>query len=33
MNLFQEIRERRVPQILGGYIGVGWASIQFLEFL
>ncbi len=33
MNFVQEIRERRVPQITGGYVGVGWAVIQFLEFL
>ncbi len=33
MNLFQELRERRVPQIASGYVVGGWGVIQFLEFL
>jgi tetratricopeptide (TPR) repeat protein len=33
MSLFQEIRQRRVPQIVGGFVAGSWAIIQFLEFL
>ncbi len=33
MNIFQELRQRRVPQISSGYIVAGWGIIQFLEFL
>ncbi len=33
MSLFQEIRQRRVPQIVGGFVAASWAIIQFLEFL
>ncbi|MCB1182566.1 tetratricopeptide repeat protein [bacterium] len=33
MNLFQELRERRVPQIISGYVVGGWGLLQFLAFL
>jgi tetratricopeptide (TPR) repeat protein len=33
MNVFQELRQRRVPQITSGYIVVGWGVLQFLAFL
>lgn len=33
MNLFQELRQRRVPQITSGYIVGGWGLLQFLTFL
>lgn len=33
MNLFQELRQRRVPQITSGYIVIGWGILQFLAFL
>ncbi len=33
MNLFTELRKRRVPQILSGYFVGSWGLIQFLEFL
>ncbi len=33
MNLFQELRQRRVPQIVSAYLVAGWGAIQFLEFL
>jgi len=33
MNLFQELRARRVPQITSGYIVGGWGLIQFFDFL
>ncbi|MCP4546287.1 MAG: tetratricopeptide repeat protein [bacterium] len=33
MSLIEKLRERRVPQIVGGYIAGGWAIVQFLEFL
>ncbi len=33
MNLFQELRERRVPQITSGYLVGGWGLIQFFDFL
>ncbi len=33
MNLFQELRQRRVPQIVSAYLVGSWGAIQFLEFL
>ncbi len=33
MNLVQELRQRRVPQIVSAYLVAGWGAIQFLEFL
>lgn len=33
MNLFQELRQRRVPQIASGYIVGSWGLIQFFDFL
>lgn len=33
MNLFQELRQRRVPQITSGYIVGSWGILQFLAFL
>ncbi len=33
MNLFQELRQRRVPQISSAYIVASWGIIQFFDFL
>ena len=33
MNLIQELRQRRVLQITGGYVLGGWGFLQFLTFL
>lgn len=33
MKLFQELRKRRVPQIVSSYVVVSWGLLQFLEFL
>lgn len=33
MNIFQELRQRRVPQIVSGYVVGSWGLIQFLDFL
>jgi len=33
MNLIQELRQRRVIQITGGYVLGGWGFLQFLAFL
>ncbi|RKZ09542.1 hypothetical protein DRQ50_15020, partial [bacterium] len=33
MNLFQELRQRRVPQITSGYVVASWGLLQFLAFL
>lgn len=33
MNLFQELRQRRVPQITSGYVVGSWGLLQFLAFL
>ncbi len=32
MNIFQELRQRRVPQITSAYVVASWGLIQFLEF-
>jgi hypothetical protein len=33
MPLFQELRQRRVPQYVSAYILGGWGLIQFVQFL
>ncbi|MEN8006260.1 MAG: tetratricopeptide repeat protein [Candidatus Krumholzibacteriota bacterium] len=33
MNLLQDLRQRRVPQIVSGYVLGGWGVLQFLAFL
>ena len=33
MNLFTELRQRRVPQIVSAYVVGSWGLIQFIEFL
>ena len=33
MNIIQELRQRRVPQIVSAYVVGSWGALQFLAFL
>ena len=33
MNIFQDLWKRRVPHVLGVYLGISWAVIEFVGFL
>ena len=33
MSLFKSLKERRVPQIAGIYLGTGWGLVQFVEWI
>ena len=33
MDLIRNLRERRLPQFLSGYVAIGWGLVQFITFL